>query len=375
MAEYGVPREVRDLEMRVGLTPAGVLALAQAGHRVYVERDAGLGAGFGDEVYRRAGAQIVYTADEVYGRAEIVAKVSRPTAAEHSHFHPGQTICSFLHLPVASPDLYQALAEHEITAVAYEMIEENDGRRPVLLPASEIGGRMAPLIAGQLLRSDQPRINGQGLGILLSGIPGVPAATIVIVGGGVLGANAARAFLGLGAEVTVLDQDVQQLRRLDEQFGGQVTTMVANEFNLKRAVHFADVLVGAVMAPGSRAPLLITREMVRQMRPGSVIIDFAIDYGGCVETSRPTTLRDPIFVAEGVIHHCVPNLTAAVARTTSYAITNAALPYLLRMGELGIAAAIREEPALARGVNLYQGRLAHAGIAAALGQAVDVTLN
>jgi alanine dehydrogenase len=263
--------------------------------------------------------------------------------------------------------------EREITAIAYETIEEEDGVRPVLLTASQVGGRIAPLIAGHLLRSDQGLPDHHGLGILLSGIPGVPAAVVVIVGGGTLGVNAARAFVGLGAEVTVLDCDARKLQRLDQLFNGRVITMFSNEFNLKRAVEFADVLVGAVSLPGRRAPILVSRYMVRRMRPGSVIIDFAIDEGGCVETSRPTTLRDPIYVAEGVIHHCVPNITAAVARTTSYAITNAALPYLMAIGEFGLLKAISQESALARGVNLYQGKLAHPGVAAALGQKVAIT--
>jgi alanine dehydrogenase len=355
MAEYGVPKEVRDLEMRVGLAPSGVLALVQAGHTVYVEHEAGLGAGFTDENYRQAGGQIVYSMGEVYGRARIITKVTRPTAAEHQWFQPGQTICSFLHLQVASPDLRQALTAREMTAVAYEMIEEN-GERPVLLPASEIAGRMAPLIAGQLLRSDAGTPERSGRGILLSGIPGVPSAVVVILGAGVLGSNAARAFLGLGAEVTVLDQDMRKLRWLDEWSNGRINSLFANEYNLRRAVEYADVLVGAILVPGSRSPVVISREMVRQMRPGSVIIDFSIDEGGCVATSRPTTLRDPIYVAEGVIHSCIPNITAAVARTTSYALTNAALPYLLALGQSNTLEAIKQQPALARGLILYRGR-------------------
>ncbi|MCB8944714.1 MAG: alanine dehydrogenase [Ardenticatenaceae bacterium] len=368
MAVFGVPREVRDLEMRVGLTPAGVLALKQAGHQVYVESKAGVGAGFSDDNYRQAGAEVVYTAAEVYGRSAIIAKFTRPTAAEHRFLLPGQVLFSFLHLSVASPDLFQALQAREITAVAYEMIEEADGRRPVLLPASEVAGRMAPLIAGQLLRSDQQWPGQRGLGILPSGIPGVPPAVVVIVGGGVLGRNAARAFLGLGAEVTVLDKDNRVLHALDEQFNGRITTMFANEFNLNRAVRFADVLLGAIATPGQRVPIIITQEMVRQMRPGAVILDFAIDQGGCVDTSRPTTLRDPAYVWENIIHYCVPNVTSAYARTTSYAVTNAVLPYLLAVGEGGLETAVRQQSALKSGVNLYQGQVAHASIAAALGQ-------
>lgn len=370
MTTFGIPREVRDLEMRVGLTPAGVLALTQAGHTVYVEKNAGLGAGFRDEDYQQSGATIVYNVAEIYGRSHIITKITRPTAKEHSLFQTGQVIFSFLHLSVASADLLQALQAQAVTAVAYEMIEEADGRRPVLLSASEVAGRMAPLIAGQLLRSDQRWPEQPGLGILPSGIPGVPPAVVVIVGGGVLGTNAARAFLGLGTEVTVLDKDARVLHRLDEQFNGRVTTMFANEFNLKRAVQFADVLVGAVAAAGQRAPVLITAEMVRQMRPGAVIIDFAIDQGGCVATSRPTSLRDPAYVWQGIIHYCVPNVTAAYARTTSYAITNASLPYLLSIGEQDLLTATRQQPALKQGIILYQGQLVHPGIAAALGRAL-----
>ncbi|MFZ0544499.1 MAG: alanine dehydrogenase [Candidatus Promineifilaceae bacterium] len=369
MSVFGVPKEVRDLEMRVGLTPAGVAALVHAGHTVYVEKTAGFGAGFRDEDYRRAGAGIVYNPIELYGRADIIAKLARPTAEEYHLFHPQQTIFSFLHLAVASPDLFQALTDQEITAVAYEMITEQNGRHPVLLTASEVAGRMAPLIAGHLLRSDQ-----NGPGILLGGIPGVPPAAVVILGGGVLGRNAARAFLGLGAEVVVLDQNLQALRELEEQMPGRITTMFANTFNIQRAAQFADVLVGAVFIPGSRAPVLVTREMVSQMRPGAVIIDFAIDEGGCVETSRPTTLRDPTYIAEGVIHHCVPNLTAACARTTSYAITNAALPFLLAAGNYGLPDAWQQEPALLSGITLYRGQLAHPAIADALGREMDVDL-
>lgn len=372
--EFGIPREVRDLEMRVGLTPAGALALTKAGHTVYVERRAGKGAGFSDEDYRGAGAQIVYSAAEVYGRADVVAKLARPTRDEHQLFRPGQTIFSFLHLPVASPDLYQALADREITAVAYEMIEQDDGTRPVLIPASEVAGRATPLIAGRLLRSVQRIPDQQGLGILLSGVPGVPAATVVIIGGGVLGVNAARIFFGLGAEVNVLDTNVEKLRAIDDRFDGRITTMFANEYNIRRAVKFADVLVGAVLLPGQRAPLVVTREMVQSMRTGSVIIDFSIDEGGCIETSRPSTLRDPVYVQEGIIHYCVPNMTSTISRTTSYAITNAALPFLLEIGEYGVIGAIEKDTALARGVNLYQGNLAHPQIAAALGKEAAVNL-
>lgn len=360
--EFGIPREVRDLEMRVGLTPAITLALTGAGHTVFVEKEAGKGAGFSDEDYRAAGAQIVYSAAEVYGRADIIAKITRPTAEEQPLFRQGQTIFSFLHLHVSSPDLLEALETQEITAVSYELIEEGDGRRPVLLPASEVAGRMAPLIAGQHLRSDK-----NGRGILLSGLPGVPPAAVVILGAGILGTHAARAFYGLGAEVTVLDKDARRLGALDKWSAGHITTMFANRHNLERAIRFADVLIGAISIAGHRAPHIVSREMVQQMTPGSVILDFSIDEGGCVETSRPTTLRDPVFVAEGVTHYCVPNITSAYARTTSYAITNAALPYLLAAGEVGIKEAAQLLPALSSGITVYQGQLVNQAVANALG--------
>lgn len=368
--EFGVPKEVRDLEKRVGLTPAGVVTLVRGGHAVYVERDAGAGAGFRDEHYESAGAQIVYSAAEAYGRADAVLKVARPAPQEHNLFRPGQVILSFFHLAVASPDLHVALADHEITAIAYEMIGEQDGHLPVLVPMSEVAGRLAPIIAGQLLTSQRG-----GRGILISGIPGVARAIVVILGSGTLGRAATRAFVGLGAQVIVMDNDVTKLRVVDEMFQGTVTTMIANEYNLNRMVSFADVLVGAVLVHGQRAPILVTRDMVRRMRPGSVIIDFSIDQGGCVETSRPMTLRDPTFVLDGVIHHCVPNMTAAVARTASHALTNASLPYLLAISQHGLDQALLQDITLRQGVKLYRGRLASPQLATSLGRTVEVDLN
>ena len=364
--DFGVPKEVRDLESRVGLAPAGVFALTRVGHAVYIESGAGLAAGFSDEDYRKTGGTIVFSAQEAYGRADVVAKVTRPTAGEYVHFRAGQTIFSFLHLPVSSPDLLIALTERKITAVSYELIENEIGTRPVLLPASIVAGRMAPIIAGRLLRSDY-----DGLGILLSGLPGVPAAAVVIVGGGVLGSNAARAFVGTGAEVTILDQEPSKLQKLFDTLNGRVTTMFASQYNLRRATQFADVLIGAVSHSGQRAPIVVNRQMVANMRPGSVLIDFAIDEGGCVETSRPTTLRNTTYRAEGVIHHCVPNITAAAGRTTSYAITNAALPYLLAVGNGDIITASEQLPALKRGITLHNGRLIHKKIAQAVGKSID----
>lgn len=367
--EFGIPKEVRDLEKRVALTPAGVQALVQAGHTVYVQNDAGAGAGFTDEHYRKVGATIVYSAAEAYGRAQVVLKVARPTAQEHQLFTRGQTLMSFLHLAVASPDLHAALAGQEITAIALEEMQEEDGSLPVLTPMSEIAGRLAPVIAGQLLMS-----NHGGKGLLLSGLPGVPRGIVGILGGGTLGGCAARAFVAMGAQVIILDKDVARLRRLDAYFGGTVTTMVSNEYNLNRLVSFVDVLVGSVLVPGQRTPVLVTREMVRQMRQGAIILDFAIDQGGCVETSRPTTLRDPTFVAEGITHFCVPNTASMVARTASHALTNATLPYLLNIGQQGVEGALAASHALRKGTKLYAGKIASHRLAAALGRSVEVDL-
>ncbi|HXF83444.1 MAG TPA: alanine dehydrogenase [bacterium] len=350
--DFGVPREVRPGEHRVGLSAPGVDALVRGGHRVLVERGAGAAAGFSDDEYRQAGALVVYSAEEVWRRAAVVVKVSRPTADEHAFF-AGQTLLAFLHLSVASPDLREALRRARVTAIAAEMIQTEDGAFPVLQPTSEVAGRLAPVIAGGLLETHVPGLpdpDQMGRGILLSGIPGVPPANVVILGAGVVGSNAARAFLGAGAQVTVLDKDPARLRRLDAACAGRVVTMLATPYHIAKAVAFADVLIGAVYVVGQRAPVLVTREMVRTMRPRAVIIDFSIDQGGCVETSRPTTHRDPVFIAEGVIHYCVPNVPARVARTASHAWSNAVLPYLLLIGERGVEDALLRCAALAAAV-------------------------
>lgn len=367
--EFGIPKEVRDLESRVGLTPAGVSSLVRHGNTVYVEKNAGVAAGFSDETYRHSGAHIVYSAAEVYGRSDVVVKVTRPTAAEHVLFRFGQTIMAFLHMAVASSDFLDALRESEITAIACEMIERPNGEHPILVPMSEVAGRLAPVVAGQLLMT-----NSGGRGTLLSGIPGVPRGSVAIIGGGVLGANAARAFLNMGAQVVVLDNDVSRLQHLDEILNGRVTTMLSTNYNLERVTEFADVIVGAVLTSGRRAPIVLTRQMIQHMRPGAVFLDYSIDQGGCSETSRPTTLRDQTYVVDGVIHYCVPNLTAAVARTTSYGLTNSLLPYLLELGEHGIMGLLARLPYVATGINLLQGKLTSPEVAHALGREVEVTL-
>lgn len=348
--DVGVPKEVRDFEHRVGLTPAGVFALTKRGHRVYVESEAGGSAGFSDEDYRQLGATILYSADEVFGRSQLIAKVSRLTASEYSHLRAGMTMLSFLHFAVASPDLAETMADKKMNAFAYEMIRDEKGRLPVLFPTSQVAGRLAPIIAGRLLENSYG-----GRGILLSGIPGVPPAAVVIIGAGVLGLNATRAFRGLGAQVTVLDKDHARLELADRTFSGGVTTLLSSQYNLGRVLKFADVVVGAVLVPGERTPVLLTREMIRNMRPLAVFLDFSIDQGGCAETSRPTSHQYPTYVEEGVIHFAVPNVPARVARTASYALTNAALPYLIQICELGLDGALRESPGLQLGLKVRQG--------------------
>lgn len=350
--DFGVPREIRDYEQRVGLTPAGVYALKNAGHRVYIQHDAGAAAGFSDDDYRNTGAEISYSAEEAYGRAEVIAKVTRPTAKEYALLHPGQTLLTFLHLAAASHEHLETLRRCEITAIAYELIRSDDGSLPVLIPTSQVAGRMAPTIAGQLLTSMMG-----GRGILLSGIPGVPPAAVIIIGAGVLGTSAARAFLGVGAQVTVLDNQFTKLESLENVFGGQITTLLSTHYNLDRVLRFADVVVGAVLVPGQRSPILLTRKMLRTMRSRAVFIDYSIDQGGCAETSRPTTHRDPTFVEEGVIHYCVPNVPARVARTASHALTNAALPHLLEIGARGVEGALEADAALRRGLQVRAGMI------------------
>lgn len=367
--QFGVPREVRVNEKRVGLTPAGVAALTRAGNTVYMEHNAGADAGFRDEHYENVGGKIVYSAAEAYGRADVVIKVARPTRHEYKFFQDGQTIFSFFHMTVASPDLYRALAEHTITAIAYEVMEDQDGSLPVLAPMSEVAGQLAPIMAGNLLTNPQG-----GRGVLLGGLAGVARSIVIIVGAGTLGRSAARAFVGIGAQVLVLDNDVRKLRTIDEMFGGKVSTMMANEYNLNRMVGFADVLVGAVLKPGQRAPVIITRDMVKKMREGALIMDFSIDLGGCVETSRPTLLSDPTFVVDGVIHFCVPNLPAAVARTSSHALTNVMQPYLVRMAECGLECALGEIKPLYNGVKLYHGKIASKRLARALGRELEIDM-
>lgn len=351
-----IPRERRPDENRAGLTPAGVELLTGDGHTCYVEKGAGLGAGFSDADYARAGAGIVYSGEEAYGRADVVLKVARPTAEELSWLRAGQTVLAFWHLAAASADNLVALQRERITAIAYETIQAEDGSLPVLMPMSQVAGKMTANIAAALLRNDRG-----GKGILLGGVPGVPPAEVVILGAGVVGTYAAQAFLGLGAKVCVLDKDLRPLERVTERCPG-VITMVAHPFNIRKTVRFADVLVGAVLAPGARTPLLVTREMVQTMRPRSIILDVAIDQGGCIETSRPTSHRTSTFIEENIIHYCVPNMAGVLGRTATHALNNAAWPFIHQLATLGVDIALQHNPTLAHGVATHHGQIVAPGL-------------
>lgn len=355
----GVPKETGHGERRAGLSPGGVESLTSDGHQVYVQTKAGEASGFTDMDYAAAGAHIVHSLEETVRRATLVVSVSPPREAELAFLSNEHIWSGYLHLAVVPSRLLDGLLERGMTLIDYATIETEDGELPAQNPMSEVAGRMSAHIAATLLQEPDG-----GLGMLLSGVPGVPPADVVILGGGVVGTNAARAFVGVGAQVTLLDNNRAVLKRIDDEFRGRVVTMSAHKQNLRKAVRFADVLLGCILIPGGRAPRLVTREMVRSMRPGSVILDIAIDQGGCVETSRPTTLDNPTFVEEGIIHYCVPNMASAAGRTATHAMTNAILPIIRELAAVGVAEAALQDPALARGVNVYRGRLTNAQVAA-----------
>jgi alanine dehydrogenase len=357
----GVPREHRQDEYRVGLTPAGVGLLTASGHQVSVETNAGLGAGFSDLDYQHAGGRIVYSAEEAYGRADLVFKVTRPTSEEIEVMRDGCILMGFLHLAVCRKETIHRLLTKKITAVAYELIQDADGSLPVQAPLSQAAGRMTPQVAATLLQNHHG-----GKGILLGGVPGVPPAEVVIIGAGYFGASAARAFLDSGASVYVLDKDLRRLQALDEAIGrnGRLITMVSHDFNVRKAVRFADVLVGAVLVHGERAPIVVSRAHVKSMKQRSVIMDISIDQGGCCETSRPTTHGTPTYIEENVIHYCVPNMTSIVARTATHAFNNAAWPFMQATANAGLRTAIEISPSLRHAVCTHDGAAINAAVAA-----------
>ncbi len=357
----GIPREIKDNENRVAITPAGVRALSAAGHQVLVERGAGDGSGFLDEDYRGAGALLSSDSAEVWERADMVMKVKEPLPSEYGNFRRDLILFTYLHL-APEPALTRALMESGVTAVAYETIQLADRSLPLLTPMSEVAGRMAVQIGAQFLEKSQG-----GRGILLGGVPGVLPGRVVIIGGGIVGTNAARMALGTGAEVTIVDVNPERLRVLDDMFGGRLRTLMSNEYNIEEAVRTADLLIGAVLIPGSRAPKLVTENMVQQMAKGSVIVDVAIDQGGSIATiDRVTTHSHPTYEKFGVIHYAVANMPGAVPRTSTLALTNVTLGYALQIANNGLSAAIAANPALAKGVNVTAGCITYEAVAKGL---------
>ncbi|MHB8927133.1 MAG: alanine dehydrogenase [Bacillota bacterium] len=356
----GALKEIKNNENRVAITPAGVAALVKAGHKVVIEKQAGAGSGITDKDYAEAGAEVWESNQKILAEAEMIMKVKEPLSPEYNLLHEGQILFTYLHL-APEPELTKTLMKNKVASVAYETVQLNDGSLPLLSPMSEIAGRMAPQIGAHFLEKPQG-----GRGVLLAGVPGVPQAEVVIVGGGIVGSNAAKIALGLGARVTLLDINLNRLRYLDDIFHGQLATLMSNSYNIASAVKRADLLIGAVLVPGARAPRLVTEEMVKTMKPGSVIVDVAIDQGGSIETiDRVTTHSDPTFVKHGVVHYSVANMPGAVARTSTFALTNATLPYALQLANKGLKKAVKDNPALAKGVNVLDGQITYQAVATA----------
>jgi len=349
----GIPKETRPFEYRVGLSPAGVEILTHNGHQVYVEHDAGVGAGFSDQEYEKVNARIVYSPEEVFVRADLLLKVARPTKEELDWLRPGTTLAGLLHLASARQDKVEVLLEKKVTSIAYEQIQLPDGSLPVLRPFSQVGGSMAGAISSRLLQN-----NWGGKGILMGGVPGVPPAEVVVIGAGVVGTYATKTLLGLGAHVTVIDKDINALQRIWERFP-IIVTMISTPRNIEKTTAFADVVIGAVLVPGQRTPILLTREIIRAMKPRSVFMDVSIDQGGISETSRPTTHEHPTFIEEGVIHYCVPNIPGIAARTSTHAFVNSAMPYIIEIASRGVEEAISSDPALGLAVNTHRGERVH----------------
>jgi alanine dehydrogenase len=357
----GLPKEVKDSEYRVGMIPAAVHALVGAGHEVGVEEGAGIGSGIPDQAYAEAGARMVPNADAAYD-AEMVVKVKEPLASEYGRLREGQTLFTFLHL-APLPELTDVLLAKRITGIAYETITDDKGRLPLLTPMSEVAGRMSAVVGASYLQKGHG-----GRGTLLAGVPGVPPGDVVIIGGGIVGLNAAKMALGLGARVTILEANLDRMRYLDDIFQGTLTTLYSNHHNMMAALRRADLLIGAVLIPGRAAPKLVTRAMLRQMKEGAVVVDVAVDQGGCFETTRPTTHSNPVYVEEGVVHYCVANMPGAVPRTSTFALANATMPYALALANKGVTQAIREDPGLMAGVNTHAGHITCEPVAESLGR-------
>ncbi len=358
----GVPKEIKDKEFRVGIVPAGVKTLTSAGHAVLIEQGAGRGSGIEDKDYRSAGADILSSAEEVYSRADMVMKVKEPLAREYPYLREGLILYTYLHLAPLS-DLTEELLAKKVIGIGYETVSLDNGYLPLLAPMSEVAGRMSVHVGAHFLEKESG-----GRGILLGGVPGVKQGHVTIIGSGTVGSNAARMAAGLGASVTVLGRGLEKLAQLDALLGGRVNTRVSSQHVIEEELQKADLVIGAVLLPGRSAPKLITREMLGLMKRGAVIVDVAIDQGGCVETARPTTHSDPVYEMDGIIHYCVANMPGAVPRTSTFALTNATLPYALEIANKGIEKAAAENSALKRGINVFKGRITNRAVAESQGK-------
>ena len=353
----GVPKEIKVSENRVGLTEAGVQQLVQEGHQVFVQRDAGLGSRIANEAYEKAGAKLLDSAKEIYAKAEMVMKVKEPLPDEYDLLKENQILYTYLHL-AAEPKLTKVLCERKVKAIAYETIQLDDGSLPLLTPMSEVAGRMATQIGAQYLQKDRG-----GKGVLLGGVNGVPRGKVTIIGGGVVGTQSAKMAMGLGAQVTILDVNVKRLEYLDDVFFGKIQTLFSNRQNIESSMKDCDLLIGAVLLPGRKAPHLVTKSMLHLMGQGSVVVDVAVDQGGCIETCKPTSHTNPVYEVEGVIHYCVPNIPGVVARTSTYALTNVTFKYASIIAAMGCEEALSKDKALYKGLNVYGGYVAYEPVA------------
>ncbi|RAK69550.1 alanine dehydrogenase [Hymenobacter edaphi] len=357
----GVPKEIKNNENRVGVTPAGVAEFRKAGHTVYVQASAGLGSGFSDAEYEQAGAQLLPTIEEVYAQAEMIVKVKEPISEEYGLIKEGQLLFTYFHF-ASSEELTHAMIERKATCLAYETVELPNRSLPLLVPMSEVAGRMAPQEGAKYL--EKPL---KGRGILLGGVPGVRPAEVLILGGGVVGTNAAKVAAGLGAQVTIMDISLNRLRELDDIMPKNVVTQYSNDYNIREAIKTADLVIGAVLIPGAKAPHLVTRDMLKDMKSGAVVVDVAVDQGGCIETCTPTTHENPTFIIDDVVHYCVANMPGAVPYTSTLALTNATLPYALKLANLGWREACTRDAALRLGLNVVNGEVVYKGVAEAWG--------
>jgi alanine dehydrogenase len=353
----GVPKEVKDHESRVGIVPSGVKTLVDAGHKVLVETRAGELSSMLDDDYRKAGAEIVGSAAEVWSKAEMVVKVKEPVASEFEHLRDNLVLFTYLHL-APLPELTGQLLKKNVTGIAYETITDRNGTLPLLTPMSEVAGRMSVQVGAAYLEKERG-----GRGVLLGGVPGVPPAQVCIIGGGIVGTNAAKIALGMGAIVSIVDLNLNRLRELDDIFNGRLHTLASNSYTIAKATKHADLVIGAVLIPGASAPKLVTKAMVADMKKGAVIVDVAIDQGGCIETARPTTHSNPAYTVDGVVHYCVTNMPAAVPRTSTLALTNATFPYVMKLAQMGVKKAVESDQGIREGVNTHRGHVTYKAVA------------